>query len=257
MWVRTNAATQAPKVIFASAYAQQPTTNMHPIHLLLLLASLAISGCAVNGDPRDPIEPVNRSIHRFNEGFDRTILKPTAQGYQAITPGFIQTGVRNFFANLDDVTVVANDILQLKLEQTTRDFLRLTFNSTFGMLGLVDISSEMGLHKHNEDFGQTLGRWGAGPGPYLVLPFMGPSDLRDTLGYAIDSKHTDLVRNHDDVATRNPVMVLRLVGRRADLLEAKRAVDEAALDNYEFTRDFFLERRKGLVYDGKPPRDEE
>jgi len=227
---------------------------MQSKHLLPLAISLALTGCAVNGDPRDPIEPLNRAIHSFNEGFDRAILKPTAQGYQAITPRFVQTGVRNFFANLDDVSVVANDILQLKLEQTTRDFLRLTFNSTFGMFGLLDIASEMGLQKHNEDFGQTLGRWGVGPGPYLVLPFIGPSDLRDTLGYAVDSQHTDLVGNYADVSTRNPLLVLRLVGRRADLLEAKQAVDDAALDNYEFTRDFYLERRRGLVYDGKPPR---
>jgi phospholipid-binding lipoprotein MlaA len=230
---------------------------MRPKYLLPLAISLALTGCAVNGDPRDPVEPMNRAIHSFNEGFDRTILKPVAKGYQAVTPQFAQTGIRNFFANLDDVTVLANDILQLKLEQTTRDFLRLTFNSTFGLFGLLDISSEMGLQKHNEDFGQTLGRWGAGSGPYLVLPFIGPSNLRDTLGYAVDTKHTDLVRNHADVATRNPVLALRLVARRADLLEARKAVDEAALDNYEFTRDFYLERRKGLVYDGKPPRVDE
>jgi len=230
---------------------------MRPKYLLPLAISLALTGCAVNGDPRDPVEPMNRAIHSFNEGFDRAILKPVAKGYQAVTPQFAQTGIRNFFANLDDVTVLANDILQLKLEQTTRDFLRLTFNSTFGMFGLLDIASEMGLQKHNEDFGQTLGRWGVGTGPYLVLPFMGPSNVRDTLGFSVDSRHTDLVRNHADVATRNPVLALRLVARRADLLEARKAVDEAALDNYEFTRDFYLERRKGLVYDGNPPRVDE
>jgi phospholipid-binding lipoprotein MlaA len=200
---------------------------------------------------------MNRAIHRFNEGVDRTILIPVAKGYKKVTPDVAETGIRNFFSNLDDVTVVANDILQLKLEQTSRDFMRLMFNSTFGIFGLLDVASEMGLKKHNEDFGQTMGRWGAGSGPYLVLPFIGPSNLRDTAGFAIDSRHTDLVRNHDDVATRNPVMVLRLVARRAELLEAKQAVDAAALDNYEFTRDFYLERRKGLVFDGKPPLEDE
>ena len=224
---------------------------------LLLTTSLVITGCAANGDPRDPLEPMNRAIHRFNEGVDRTILIPVAKGYKKVTPDVAETGIRNFFSNLDDVTVVANDILQLKLEQTSRDFMRLMFNSTFGMFGLLDVASEMGLKKHNEDFGQTMGRWGAGSGPYLVLPFIGPSNLRDTAGFAIDSRHTDLVRNHDDVATRNPVMVLRLVARRAELLEAKQAVDAAALDNYEFTRDFYLERRKGLVFDGKPPLEDE
>jgi phospholipid-binding lipoprotein MlaA len=200
---------------------------------------------------------MNRAIHSFNEGVDRTILIPVAKGYKKVTPDVAETGIRNFFSNLDDVTVVANDILQLKLEQTSRDFMRLMFNSTFGIFGLLDVASEMGLKKHNEDFGQTMGRWGAGSGPYLVLPFIGPSNLRDTAGFAIDSRHTDLVRNHDDVATRNPVMVLRLVARRAELLEAKQAVDAAALDNYEFTRDFYLERRKGLVFDGKPPLEDE
>ena len=130
------------------------------------------------------------------------------------------------------------------------------FNSTFGVFGLLDVASDMGLVKHNEDFGQTMGRWGASTGPYLVLPFIGPSNLRDTAGVVIDSRHTDLVRNHDDVATRNPVMALRLVARRAELLQAKRAVDAAALDNYEFSRDFYLERRKGLVFDGTPPLDD-
>lgn len=225
--------------------------------VLFLLASLMLTGCASNGDPRDPIEPVNRAVHSFNEGFDRAILKPVAKGYQAVTPGIAQTGIRNFFSNLDDVTVLANDILQLKLEQSTRDLLRLSINTAFGMFGLLDIASEMGLQKHNEDFGQTLGRWGVGSGPYLVLPFLGPSNIRDSLGFSMDSRHTDLARNHDDVSRRNAAMTLRLVGRRSDLLEAKHAVDAAALDQYEFTRDFYLERRKGLVYDGHAPLEEE
>jgi phospholipid-binding lipoprotein MlaA len=230
---------------------------MPPKFLLPLIATLTLTGCAVNGDPRDPIEPVNRAIHSFNEGFDRTILKPVAKGYQAVTPEFAQTSIRNFFANLDDVTVLANDILQLKLEQTTHDFLRLTFNSTFGMLGLFDVAADMGLQKHNEDFGQTLGRWGAGSGPYLVMPFLGPSDLRDMLGFFVDGMYSDLLWNLDDNSTRNLILSLRLVARRADLLEATQVVDEAALDNYEFTRDFYLERRRGLIYDGNPPLEQE
>ncbi len=226
---------------------------MPAIFVLLLFTSLAITGCASNGDPRDPLEPVNRVIHRFNEDVDRAILKPVAKGYQAVTPHFAQTGVRNFFSNIDDVTVLANDMLQLKLEPSTRSFLRLAFNTTFGMFGLLDIASEMGLQKQNEDFGQTLGHWGAGTGPYLVLPFIGPSNLRDAVGFGVDSRYTDAVGNLDKVANRNALLTLRLVGRRADLLEAKRAVDAAALDQYEFTRDFYLERRRGLVYDGNAP----
>jgi phospholipid-binding lipoprotein MlaA len=135
--------------------------------------------------------------------------------------------------------------------------MRLAFNSTFGLFGLLDLAGEMGLKKNNEDFGQTLGRWGVGTGPYLVLPFVGPSDIRDTAGFLVDANYTDLVRNYDDVSTRNPVLALRLISHRADLLDAKRAMDAAALDGYEFSRDLYLERRKGLVHDGKPPHDEE
>jgi phospholipid-binding lipoprotein MlaA len=226
------------------------------LHLPAILA-LTLTGCAVNGDPRDPLEPMNRAIHSFNEGFDRVLLKPAAQGYDTIMPNFAQTGVRNFFANLGDVTVLANDILQLKLEQGTRDFMRLAFNSTFGMFGLLDVANEMGLQKHDEDFGQTLGRWGVGTGPYLVLPFLGASDFRDTAGFLVDTTYTDLVRNHDDVSVRNPVLILRVVSRRADLLGAKRAIEAAALDGYEFNRDLYLERRKSQVYDGKPPINQE
>ncbi|OYY94890.1 MAG: hypothetical protein B7Y41_04860 [Hydrogenophilales bacterium 28-61-23] len=230
---------------------------MHSKYIATLSAALALTGCAVNGDPRDPLEPMNRAIHSFNEGLDRKILKPVAQGYEAVTPRFAQTGIRNFFSNLDDITVIANDVLQLKLEQTSRDVLRLTFNTTLGFFGLLDIASEIGLHKHNEDFGQTLGYWGLGPGPYLVLPLLGPSDLRDTGGYIVDSTYADTVNNYDEVATRNRLLALRLIARRADLLAAKQAVDDAALDNYEFTRDFYLERRRGLVFDGTPPLEEE
>lgn len=232
---------------------------MNPKHLTAAILALALplGGCAANGDPRDPLEPMNRAIHSFNEGLDRVLLKPVAQAYETVMPGFAQTGVRNFFSNLDDVTVLANNVLQFKLEQGSRDFMRLAINSTFGLFGLLDVAGEMGLQKHNEDFGQTLGRWGVGTGPYLVLPFLGPSDLRDTAGFLVDNEYTDLVRNHDDISTRNPAMVLRLVSRRADLLDAKRAIDAAALDDYEFNRDLYLERRRGLVYDGNPPPAEE
>lgn len=217
------------------------------------LLALALAGCAVNGDPRDPLEAINRPIHSFNEGFDRYVLKPVARGYAWVLPDFAQTGVRNFFSNLNDVTVLANNILQLKPEQSTRDFLRLAFNSTFGLFGLLDVASEMGLKKNNEDFGQTLGYWGVGAGPYLVLPFLGPGNVRDTAGMVVDTAYTDLVYNYDDLSTRDPTMALRVVSRRADLLDAKRALDVAALDGYEFTRDLYLERRRSLVHDGNPP----
>jgi len=217
------------------------------------LLALALAGCAVNGDPRDPLEAINRPIHSFNEGFDRYVLKPVAQGYEWLLPGFAQTGVRNFFSNLNDLTVLANNLLQLKPEPGARDFLRLAFNSTFGLFGLLDVASEMGLKKNNEDFGQTLGYWGVGAGPYLVLPFLGPGNVRDTAGMVVDTAYTDLVYNYDNLSTRDPALALRVVSRRADLLDAKRALDVAALDGYEFTRDLYLERRRSLVHDGNPP----
>lgn len=220
--------------------------------LLCLTAASLLAGCAVNGDPRDPLEPLNRSIHSFNEGVDRVALKPLSMGYRAIAPGPVQDGVRNFYSNLDDVTVLANNLLQFKLDQASSDFLRIAFNSGFGLFGLIDIATPMGLKKHNEDFGQTLGRWGVGNGPYLVLPFFGPSSFRDGVGLAVDSLTTDLVYQNDHVPSRNQTVALRIVSRRSDLQDAKEAIDEAALDGYEFTRDFNMERREALVQDGRP-----
>ena len=225
--------------------------------LLGFLISLQLAGCASNGDPRDPLEPMNRAIHDFNEGLDRMVMKPVAQGYQAVMPGFAETGVRNFFSNLGDVGILANDVLQFKLESSASDLMRLSVNSTFGLLGLLDIASEMGLHKHSEDFGQTLGRWGLSDGPYLVLPFFGASSFRDAAGLMVDLQYTDMLWYVDDIATRNQIWAVRAVSKRAELLEAKKAMDAAALDPYEFMRDFYLEYRRSQVYDGKPPAEEE
>ncbi len=231
---------------------------MRPCHLFVFLGAIALpAAVSAQEDPRDPLEPVNRVIHDFNETVDRAVMKPIAQGYRAITPGFVQTGVRNFFSNLDDVTVLANNLLQFKIEQSARDFMRLAVNSTLGLLGVLDVASEMGLRKHDEDFGQTLGRWGVNAGPYLVLPFFGPSNFRDTAGMFVDMNYTDPVRHIDDIGVRNRTAILRVVSRRTDLLDAKAAVDMAALDGYEFTRDYYLERRRALVHDGRPPSVEE
>lgn len=227
-----------------------------PTLLPTLLLALLLAGCASNGDPRDPLEPMNRAIHDFNEGLDRVVMKPVATGYQTVMPGFAQTGVRNFFSNLNDVTVLANNLLQFKLESSVSDVLRIGFNSTFGFVGLLDIASEMGLAKNSEDFGQTLGRWGVGSGAYLVLPFFGPSSFRDGAGLVVDMQYTDLLRQVDDIPTRNQASLLRVVSRRADLLDAKNAIDAAALDPYEFTRDLYLEHRRAQVFDGRPPAEE-
>ena len=147
--------------------------------------------------------------------------------------------------------MLANSLLQFKLQQASSDFLRLAFNTTFGFFGLLDVASEMGLKKHNEDFGQTLGHWGLSSGPYLVLPLLGPSSFRDGAGLVADGYATDLVHQEETFPSRVEVAALRGISRRADLLEAKRAIDEAALDPYEFSRDFYLERREALVHDGQ------
>ena len=230
--------------------------NKHGHFIAPFLGMLLLSGCANSGDPRDPFEPMNRAVHTFNETLDQVALKPIAKGYRAIAPRPVQIGIGNFFSNLDDVTVFSNNLLQFKLDQAASDFLRVAFNSTFGLFGLLDIATEMGLRKHNEDFGQTLGRWGIGDGPYLVLPLFGPSSFRDTAGLVTDSYYTDPVYKIESIPDRNGVTALRGVNRRADLLEAKQAIEEAALDGYEFNRDFYLDRRAALVYDGRPPKAE-
>lgn len=231
---------------------------MHAIRLALVLVGLAAPGpCLAQTETYDPLEPLNRAIFTFNEAVDNTIVLPIAKGYRAITPRFVQTGVRNFFSNLEDVQVMTNNLLQAKVQAGTADFMRIAINSTFGLLGLLDVASEMGLRKNNEDFGQTLGRWGFDSGPYLVLPLLGPSSFRDSTGRFVDGLYLDPVRHMDHMGPRNRTYALRVISNRTDLIEAKAAVDMAALDGYEFTRDFYLERRRALVYDGRPPRVEE
>ncbi len=224
--------------------------------LLGILLTLMLAGCASNGDPRDPLEPMNRGIHAFNESVDRVVLKPVATGYRSVMPGFAQTGVRNFFSNLNDANALVNDLLQLKAEGSSTDVLRLGINSTFGFFGLLDIASEMKLYKRDQDFGLTLARWGVGAGPYLELPFFGPSDFRDTAGFAVDTTYLEPLLAEKDIATRNEAWVVRKISRRADLLGTTNTIDEAALDQYEFTRDLYLERRRSQVYGGTPPDEE-
>ena len=224
----------------------------------LILPALAIlfAGCASvqNPDPRDPFEGFNRAVYKFNDGFDRAIAKPVATAYVKVTPGPVRTGVRNFFSNIADVFIGVNNLLQGKPEEALTDWGRFAFNTTFGFLGIADWATDMGLEKHDEDFGQTFGRWGAGTGPYLVLPFLGPSDVRDGVGTVFDT-YTDPVSTHTPVDERNSAIALRLVSRRADLLGASRLLEQAALDPYAFLRDAYLQRRRSLVYDGRPPRE--
>lgn len=226
-----------------------------PRTLLILFFILLGSGCATVQvpDEHDPFESFNRAAYAFNDDLDKALLKPLATGYQKVVPGAVNTSISNFFSNLDDVIVLANDILQLKLEQTLSDFARITFNTTFGLAGLFDVATQMDLPKHSEDFGQTLGRWGVASGPYLVLPFLGPSTVRDGVALPVDWAVDPLYDIKDD-NTRWGAIGLKVVDTRAGLLRASRILDTAALDPYTFMRDAYLQRRQNLVYDGNPPQ---
>ena len=213
-----------------------------------------LSGCATTGDPRDPLEPVNRGVYQFNEGVDTMFLKPVAEVYQAVIPPVARMGVNNVFSNLNDVVVALNNLLQGKVSEALSDVGRLMLNTTAGLFGIFDVATPVGLEKHDEDFGQTLGYWGIGDGPYLVLPLLGPSNLRDTVGRVADY-NADPVTYIDPTRDRNQIQGLRLISRRAELLSASRLLSVAALDEYEFVRDAYLQRRHNLIHDGNPPRE--
>ncbi len=221
---------------------------------ILLLLSLLLAGCATEGyrDPRDPFETINRMTYQFNDLLDRGVMKPVARGYQWITPAPVNRGVTNFFSNLADVRSSVNNLLQGKPERAVSDAARVTYNTTFGLLGFIDVATPLGLEKYGEDFGQTLGHWGFGPGPYIVLPVLGPSDARDTVGLVGDWLLDPVRLVHRD-RYRYGLIALRLIDKRADLLSASRIMDEAALDPYEFLRDAYLQKRRNDVYDGNPP----
>lgn len=220
----------------------------------MIALALSLTGCATSGDPRDPLEPMNRGIYQFNDAVDKAITKPIAQGYRAVLPNPVRQSVTNFFSNIDDALVTVNDLLQFKVDQAASDLARLIFNSTFGLAGLFDVATPIGLEKHNEDFGQTLGYWGIGDGPFLMIPLIGPSDARDAVGL-VATFYTDPVLNIDHVPTRNTLSGLRVVDRRARLLDTEKVLDEAALDKYSFLRDSYLQHRRSLIYDGNPPRE--
>jgi phospholipid-binding lipoprotein MlaA len=210
-----------------------------------------LSACASTNAPKaDPLEGLNRATHAFNDAADRAVLKPVAHGYKAITPAFVRGGVSNVFSNVGDVAVGVNNLLQGKARNAASDVGRVLVNSTLGVLGLFDVATPMGLEKHDEDFGQTLGTWGVGPGPYVVIPLMGPSTLRDTLGRSVDGP-MGWSRQVEHVRTRNSVLGLELINVRSNLLGAGETLDQAALDKYQFLRDAYLQRRLRMVNDGR------
>lgn len=219
--------------------------------------ALALAGCASAPATRgDPLEPLNRAVFSFNEAVDDALLKPVATAYQKVVPELVRTGVDNVFANIGDLWSAANQLLQAKPVAAVEMGFRFVVNTTFGLGGLFDIASDAGLERRSEDFGQTLGRWGLGTGPYLVLPLLGPSNFRDGAGLVLDlqASPTGLLQEPRD---RNPASVLQLVSTRARLLSVTKAIDDVALDKYALIRDGFLARRRNLVYDGDPPEEPE
>ena len=226
----------------------------NPVRIAIVALAFSLGGCATNGDPRDPFEPLNRGIYSFNDTVDKAVTKPIAQGYRAVLPSPVRTGVSNFFSNIDDIFVTANNLLQFKLHTAASDFARLLANTTLGIGGIFDVASGFGLEKHEEDFGQTLGYWGIGDGPFLMLPLLGPSNARDAVGTGVQS-YFDPIFNLNNVAVRNSLAVLSVVDSRANLLDAEKVLDEAALDPYTFLRDTYIQQRRSLIYDGNPPRE--
>ena len=227
----------------------------HVTRIAAVTVAIALSGCAsMNGNQKDPFEGFNRTMFTFNDKVDQVALKPAAQAYRAVVPGFVQTGVGNFFGNLGDVWTGVNNILQGKVGDGVSDFMRFAVNTVLGIGGVLDISSAAGIPKHKEDFGQTLGKWGVGSGPYIVLPLLGSSTVRDTAALPLDFKG-DLWSYKDPVSVRNTGTGIRLLDARAQVLDASDLIEGAALDRYEFVRDAFLQRRESRVNDGEAPRD--
>lgn len=227
--------------------------------VLLLCVALLLAGCAgTPKNPDDPWEGFNRASFAFNEGLDKYVLKPVAQGYDKVTPTPVRAGIHNFLANLEDVWIGANNLLQGKPGKAASDLGRFLINTTVGVLGLIDVATPMGLDKHNEDLGQTLAVWGVGEGPYVVVPVFGPRTLRDAGTMAAENWLLDVdpLDRFYPVRTRNTLKGLRLIDLRAGFLPAEQVLEQAALDKYNYLRSAYLQRRRSLVYDGRPPKED-
>lgn len=224
---------------------------------VLLAAAMALGGCASgpNAHPQDPLEPLNRTVNGFNEGVDKVVLKPVATVYREVTPDVVRTGVGNFFGNLGDAWSALNGLLQARPREAAENFMRFGVNTVFGLAGLLDVASEMGIERTKLDFGQTLGRWGVPAGPYVVLPLLGPSTVRDTAGLVVDGQADPLNTSGLESQTKAGLTLLRLTEKRATLLGAGELLDEASLDKYTFMRDAYLQRRQNsLGVEQKPER---
>ena len=228
----------------------------HFSKIITLCLVLFAHGCAtLDGPPNpdDPLERYNRAMFSFNESLDRNVMIPVAKGYNYVMPGFANTGVTNFFSNLDDIVVFFNSLLQLKVGEAIHTSARIVWNTTAGLLGFIDVATSFDLPKKNEDFGQTLATWGVPSGPYFVLPFLGPSTVRDGLGVPVDWFLFDPVFQDKELKVTLTALVIRFTDKRADLLTATDIIDTAAPDKYAFMRDAYLQHRRNLIHDGNPP----
>jgi len=225
--------------------------NDRRVALVAALVMVLAGAPAVQANEGDPLEGVNRAFYDLNDGLDRFFFKPVAEGYVRIAPNPVRRGVTNFFDNVSYLNVILNDFLQGKLGQFFKDSGRFVVNSTLGIGGLFDPATSMGLGKHEEDLGQTFGVWGAGEGAYLVLPFFGPDSIRDVGDRATSAFLNPLFYLNGTVVL--PLTALNAINTRANLLEASRVRDQAALDPYVFTREAWRQRREFLIYDGNPP----
>ena len=246
---------QAP---YPSSVQMQPVGRPRGFVVALLVGVSLMAGCASgpNANPKDPLEPFNRSVYQFNEAVDTAVLKPVATAYRDVTPNLIRQGLGNFFANLQDAWSAVNSALQLNGPATSDNMGRFMVNSFVGIGGLFDVASDLGIQRQPKDFGLTLGHWGVSPGPYLMLPLLGPSTLRDTAALPVDSQ-ADMVGGLTDVPTRNTALAVRIVDKREGLLQATDMLEKIALDKYSFVRDAHLQRRRSAVYDGNPPEEED
>ena len=213
---------------------------------LLMLGLLGACASLPNPNPRDPLEPLNRQTHKLNDSVDRAVLKPVATFYRAKVPALVRTRVSNFFGNLTDAWSAVNSLMQFRLQDAEENFARFHLNTMFGLFGVFDIASDVGIERHREDFGQTLGRWGVPAGPYIVLPLLGPSTLRDTLALPVDWRY-DLISSFRPIDLRNTTYAVRAVDTRSNLLRVSSVLEEASLDTYSFVRDAYLQRRRAEI----------
>ena len=215
-----------------------------------------LTACASHKHPQDPLEPMNRSIYGFNRTIDKAIIRPVAYGYRKFMPNPIQIGVSNFYSNIYELPTIANDVLQMKFSFAANDGGRFLINSTVGLLGILDPATRMGLNHREEDFGQTMKKWGVKKSSYLVLPILGPSTVRDSFGMAVDTFAFSIWPHINSTSLRNSLFAVHLLDTRARLLKSEKVLDVVALDEYAVIRDAYYQHREYLASDEAVATDE-